>query len=328
MHTLWRESLELPINNEDAFGDIALRVFHYQYEHVPIYREFARLIGYHPNQMQHYTQIPFLPISFFKTHRILDSHFDSAELSFESSGTTGLNTSKHLVTDPDVYLSSFMYTFQKFYGSVTGKIFLCLLPSYLERGHSSLVYMCNELIERSARPESGFFLHNTDQLASRLLHRPKGVQVVLIGVTFALLDFAEKYELDLEDVIVMETGGMKGRHEEWTRAKVHQVLKSRWNVSTIHSEYGMTEMLSQAYAYSDGVFRSPPFLKVLLREQNDPKCILHQGSGLLNVIDLANIHSCSFIATDDLGRLQADGSFQVLGRNDHSALRGCSLLAV
>lgn len=329
MHALWKESLELPAyNNEEAFGDIALRVFRYQYERLPIYREFAQLSGYHPDRIDHYTRIPFFPVSFFKTHQIFDAKFGQIDLYFESSGTTGAETSKHFVANPEIYLTSFLRTFQSFYGAVEGKIFLCLLPSYLERGRSSLVYMCNELIERSGRAESGFFLRDTEALAQILAERPKGVQVILIGVTYALLDFAERHPMDLEDVIVMETGGMKGRREEWTRSKVHQVLKEKWNIAAVHSEYGMTEMLSQAYASADGLFRCPPYLKMVLREQNDPKSISLQGSGLLNIIDLANIHSCSFIATDDLGEINADGSFRVLGRNDHSALRGCSLLAV
>lgn len=326
MHPLWQESLQLPEYNEEAFNKIALAVFRYQYERVPIYRQFVELSGCDVQRVSHFTEIPFLPISFFKTHKVYDVSVEKTSLVFESSGTTGMETSKHFVADPEIYRSSFKQTFNRFYGGIDDVVFLCLLPSYLERQNSSLVYMCENLIKESRRDESGFFLRDIDRLLNILEGRRKSDKVMLIGVTFALLDLAEQYELDLEGVVVMETGGMKGRREEWTRNKVHQLLKQRFHVDQIHSEYGMTEMLSQGYSYSNGIFRTPPYLKIILREQNDPKQVFTQGSGLVNVIDLANIHSCSFIATDDLGVVHPDGSFEILGRSDHSALRGCSLL--
>lgn len=332
MLALWTDSLQIPKDNEHVFNDIALSTFHYQYRNNQIYREFVALSKYSPDDIVHYSQIPFLPISFFKTHLLLTQRVPdtNALLRFESSGTTGTNTSKHYVLDPGIYEESFLRAFKLFYGDPDQYVFYCLLPSYLEREHSSLVYMCRRLIRESAHPDSGFFLNDQPGLAD-LLRRKEGTgrKIFLLGVTFGLLDFAEKYhDLNLGDAIVMETGGMKGRREEWTREQIHDFLQDTWNLPKIHSEYGMTELLSQAYAENSGIYRTPPWMKILVRDINDPKATTTHGSGLINVIDLANIYSCSFIATDDIGKVNMDGSFGVLGRNDHSILRGCSMLAV
>lgn len=332
MLALWTDSLQIPKDNENIFNDIALSTFNYQYRNNQIYREFVTLSKYSPGDIAHYSQIPFLPISFFKTHLLLTEPVPDANalLRFESSGTTGTNTSKHYVLDPRIYEESFLNTFKLFYGDPKQYVFYCLLPSYLEREHSSLVYMCRRLITESAHPDSGFFLNDQQRLADLLRREERaGRKIFLLGVTFGLLDFAEKYDdLNLGDAIVMETGGMKGRREEWTRAQVHDFLRDTWNLPRIHSEYGMTELLSQAYAADSGLYQTPPWMKILVRDINDPKSNTTHGSGLINVIDLANICSCSFIATDDIGKVNMDGSFEVLGRNDHSILRGCSMLAL
>lgn len=330
MLDLWNKTLQLDAENKNNFEAIAIETFQYQYNNNNIYRQFVDISKTQTAAIKSIADIPFLPISFFKTHTVLSAinEKDTPDfLTFESSGTTGSETSKHYVMNPSIYEDSFLTTFEQFYGDPSDYVFACLLPSYLERKNSSLVYMCNTLIQKSQNPESGFFLDNLEALNRLLQQKRADKKLFLIGVTFALLDFAAAYPQDLREAIIMETGGMKGRKEEQTRNEIHTYLKQQFQARNIHSEYGMTELLSQGYSKGNGIFHCPPFMKILIRDVNDPKQIQEQGSGIINVIDLANIHSCSFIATDDLGRVYDDGSFEVMGRIDHSALRGCALMA-
>lgn len=314
------------------FDAQATALFRYQFAKNPVYRDFCRQVearGYPVDRPG--APPPFLPISFFKTHTVVAGSFEPQAV-FESSGTTQTGQSRHLVRDVAVYEASFLEGFRQFYGDPGQYCFLALLPSYLERGHSSLVYMADRLIRESGHPRSGFYLDQFDRLAEVLQQlEAAGQPTILLGVTFALLDFAEAYPLALRHTIVMETGGMKGRKRELTRAEVHGFLKERWGLTEVHAEYGMTELLSQAYSAGDGRFVCPPWMRVVLRAEDDPLALTDaQGrpltEGLINIIDLANIHSCAFIATDDLGRLHPDGSFEVLGRMDNADVRGCSLL--
>jgi hypothetical protein len=314
------------------FGDLACSLFRYQYANNPLYRQYADLLHVAASRVTDVSQIPFLPITFFKTREVKTGVFSPA-LVFESSRTTGSSPSHHVLKDVSLYEKSFRLGFERFYGRPEDYVILGLLPAYLERQHSSLVYMVNDLIARSGHKESGFYLYEHDRLAAMLgaLERQQQ-KTLLIGVTFALLDFAASHPMPLRHTVIMETGGMKGRREEWTREQVHQFLRDNLGVEAVHSEYGMTELLSQAYSSGAGLFRLPPWMKVMLRAETDPLQLLpppeEHGSvrGLINVVDLANVHSCAFIATDDVGRLYADGSFGVLGRIDHSEIRGCSLL--
>jgi hypothetical protein len=289
-------------------------------------------VGVSINKVNSIESIPYLPISFFKTHKVTTTSFKS-EIIFESSGTTGENTSRHLVKSLSLYHKNFLKAFQLFYGNPKDFCILGLLPGYLERENSSLVTMVGELIKKSNHPHSDFYLYNQDKLyqalvCNEIIQQP----TLLIGVTYALLDFAERYKMKLQNTIVMETGGMKGRRKEITREEVHSILKKELNLNTIHSEYGMTELLSQAYSKGNGLFHSPPWMKVLVREYHDPFAVSsapknHKPlNGLINVIDLANIYSCCFIATDDIGKIYKNEEFEVLGRRDSSDLRGCSLL--
>ncbi len=272
--------------------------------------------------------VPFLPISFFKTHRVESTEF-TPETLFESSGTSQTIQSKHYVKSLALYEDAFMNGFIHQYGNPKDHCFLGLLPSYLERSNSSLVYMVQKLMEKSNHTMNGFYLNNFQELSDKLDLLEKEAQpTILIGVTFGLLDFAEQYQLPLKNTIIMETGGMKGRREEMTREQVHQQLKKSFSVETIHSEYGMTELLSQAYSKADGIFHCPPWMKVLVRDEDDPLHVSTVGKGAINIIDLANVYSISFIATDDVGEVFEDGSFRVLGRMDNSDIRGCSLLAL
>lgn len=311
------------------FDSKAIEVFNYQYNNCIVYQDFVNHLKVNPNDVKSVLDIPFLPISFFKTHKIVSKTISDISLVFESSKTTGDTSSKHFVADETIYLEALKSGFEKFYGSPEQYTYLALLPSYLERSNASLVHMVQQLMNCSNKPNNGFYLNNFEELASALHYLDtQNEPVILIGVTFALLDFAEKHSPALKNVIVMETGGMKGRREELTRSEVHCTLKDRFGVNRIHSEYGMTELLSQAYATIDGIFQPADTMSVLLRDMNDPLDIKQEGSGLLNIIDLANLYSCSFIATDDVGRLYADGSFEVLGRADNSALRGCNLMVL
>lgn len=318
--------------NDKNFSDIALEVFRFQYQNNSIYRAYCDVIHAKPENIQSITNIPFLPISFFKTHRITSTQFQP-EVVFESSGTTQTINSKHLVKQLDLYQSSFNKTFELFYGSPNEWCILALLPSYLERKNSSLVLMAEELIKASQHPNSGFYLNEFDQLQHVLQQLEQAKQkTLLIGVTFALLDFAAAFPMHLQHTTIMETGGMKGRREEMTRQEVHAVLSEAFQTDTIHSEYGMTELLSQAYSKGHGIFNCPPWMKILVREEDDPFEITAATektvTGAINVIDLANLYSCSFIATEDAGRLYSDGRFEVLGRLDNTDIRGCSLMAL
>ena len=309
---------------EADFEAAALSIFRYQYQQNEIYRAYTDQLRVKPPEVKELQQIPFLPIQFFKTHRVTCGSFEP-EVLFESSGTTQTVNSQHLVKEVRIYEKSFRLAFEHFYGPVQGYRVIGLLPSYLERKHSSLVYMVKDMIEQSAHPQSGFYLYEHDKLKQVL--QDEQTPTLLIGVTFALLDFADSHQLHLKNTIIMETGGMKGRREEWTRDEVHSFLSTRLGVQTIHSEYGMTELLSQAYSKGGGKFDCPAWMKVLLRDESDPlDASLQRRSGVINVVDLANIFSCSFIATDDIGKLHPGGSFEVLGRLDQSALRGCSLM--
>ena len=313
--------------DDTGFEGLALALFQFQYKHSPLYREYVDLVSVNPDTVNALDQIPFMPIDFFRTHRVATTAFIE-EAVFESSGTTTITTSRHFIRNLSLYRKSFEEGFQRFYGSPSDWCILGLLPAYLERANSSLVFMVNELISQSGHEHSGFYLYEHDKLSNAIQHlNDIGQKTMLIGVTFALLDFATKYPRPLHNTIVMETGGMKGRREEITRAEVHGILKNAWGMGVIHSEYGMTELLSQAYSGGEGIFACPSWMKVLVREEDDPMTIKSMGRGLINVIDLANIYSCSFIATDDIGILHADGRFEVLGRRDHSDLRGCSLMA-
>lgn len=305
----------------------ALALFRYQYKENTLYRAYTDALHIRPEEVHSLLKIPFLPIQFFKSHTVTCGTF-TPELVFESSGTTQTVNSRHLVKEAAIYEQSFLTAFEQFYGPVTDFVVVGLLPSYLERQHSSLVYMVQDMIKRSGHEASGFYLYEHDKLYARLQElEASGQKTLLIGVTFGLLDFAERYSLQLEHTIVMETGGMKGRREEWTRQEVHTYLQERLGCKVIHAEYGMTELLSQAYSYGKGLFTTPPWMKVLVRDENDPFQLSDtNAAGVINVVDLANVYSCAFIATEDIGRLHGDGSFEVMGRLDNSALRGCSLM--
>lgn len=313
------------LRKEDLSGH-ALEVFEFQYRHNPTYQAYVDLLRVDPAAVRAIHQIPFLPISLFKSKLVQTTIFDP-EIIFESSGTTQEMKSRHLVKHISIYQQSFTQAFEKNYGPVDGWCILGLLPSYLEQGHSSLVYMVESLVTKSGHPQSGFYLYEFRRLFEVIQQlEEQGQPTLLIGVTFALLDFAETCQMALRHTLVIETGGMKGRRKELTRPEVHDFLKQKLGVDRIHSEYGMTELLSQAYSKGEGVFLPPPWMQVLVRADDDPSDIRELGGGMINVIDLANIFSCSFIATDDLGRVAGDGSFEVLGRADNSDLRGCNLM--
>ena len=340
--------------SETAFQDLALEIFHFQYQHNPVYRAFTEAIRVNPVLVNAIEKIPFLPISFFKNHEIKSGEF-SSETIFESSGTTGSLPSRHFVKDNRIYSKSFRETFEKNYGPVNEYCIIGLLPSYLERNTSSLVFMVNELKRLSGHPQSGFYLDDFEKLKEVLTELEKKKQkTILLGVTFALLDFAEKFPMPLQSTIIIETGGMKGRRKEMTRIEVHEKLKKAFSKNEIHAEYGMTELLSQAYSKADGIFKCPAWMKVLVRDDGDPldvqslvgdletgvqsldsetRITNHESrittlTGALNIIDLANVYSCSFIATDDVGKIFSDCNFEVLGRIDGSDLRGCSLMVL
>ena len=316
------------IQSDTEFNSRAIELFHKQKDACEIYNQYLRLIRQYEKPIQHWSEIPFLPIEFFKSHRVATGDFEEQAI-FTSSGTTGQTTSKHYVKDLSIYEESFLKGFEYFYGKPEEWTVLALLPSYLERSGSSLVYMTDHLINRSHSEDSGFFLHNHQDLFKVLDRmRDSKQKILLIGVTFALLDFAEKFVLRMPDLVVMETGGMKGRREEMTRDEVHTELKKCFDVNAIHSEYGMTELLSQAYSKGNGIFECPPWMRVAAREVTDPFNVRSFGSGALNVIDLANEDSCAFIATQDLCKIQPDGRFEVMGRYDHAEVRGCNLMVI
>lgn len=307
---------------------LAIRLFHHQWQHNAVYREWCNLMHCDPDNVHHICQIPFLPISFFKTQVVATGQFEP-QIIFTSSGTTQTINSYHLVKDINIYKRSFTTAFQQFYSDIKNLCILGLLPSYLERNGSSLIYMVEELIQRSEHPQSGFYLYDFETLQATLQQLEDAKQpTLLIGVTFALLDFADVCSLPLHYTIVMETGGMKGKKEELTREEIHRKLKQAFHLTAVHSEYGMTELLSQAYSKGNGIYRCPTWMKVLAREEDDPLTVKETGCGVLNIIDLANVDSCAFIATDDAGTIYPDASFEVLGRIDNSDLRGCSLLTL
>jgi phenylacetate-coenzyme A ligase PaaK-like adenylate-forming protein len=317
------------IQSTEDFNKTALQVFKHQFTNNKVYRSFCDLIYVHPSDVNTIEQIPFLPIQFFKTREVLSST-DEIQETFTSSGTTGSTTSKHLVTDLSWYETSYLKGFEYFYGNIEDYVVLALLPNYLERKGSSLIYMVDDLIKLSKHPESGFYLNNLDELAQKLTHLDsQGKKVLLIGVSFALLDLVEQYEFNLSNTIIMETGGMKGRRKELIRNELHAILSNGFGVNEIHSEYGMTELLSQGYSKGNGVFNCPPWMQILTRDTEDALTILPKGkSGGINVIDLANYNSCSFIATQDLGKVYNDNSFEIIGRFDNSDIRGCNLMVL
>lgn len=317
----------ISIHTTKEFHKTAMKVFRFQFQHNEVYQKYCLLLKKSPENVKHLTEIPFLPIDFFKSKDILSS-IDAVQTTFTSSGTTGMITSKHHVTDLAFYEASFRSAFSKFYGNIEDYAVLALLPSYLEREGSSLIYMAKDFIEGSNHPDSGFYLHNYNDLANKLVELDNsGQNVLLIGVTYALLDLIELQKFNLKNTIIMETGGMKGKRKEMIREELHTILADGFGVKKIHSEYGMTELLSQAYSLGDGIFECPPWMDILIRDTEDPLTIIEEGkTGGINIIDLANINSCSFIATQDLGKKYPNFSFEVLGRFDNSDIRGCNLM--
>jgi hypothetical protein len=337
--------------NKETFESLALEIFRFQFHNNIVYKDYTEAIGIDPVSVNSVEQIPFLPIRFFKSHAVQTTSFEPQTI-FESSGTTNSINSRHLLKDLSLYEGSFIQTFKSFYGPIENYCIIGLLPSYIERKNSSLVYMVEKLIQLSEHSQSGFYLNENEKLVivlNELEHQQQ--KTILIGVTFALLDLAEKtspdsYRENLKHTIIMETGGMKGRREEMIRPQVHHILKQAFNTPLIHSEYGMTELLSQAYSKGEGIFYCPPWMKVLVRDDEDPLTVrssafrvgspepetqnseLRTQTGAINIIDLANIYSCSFIATDDAGKVYSNGSFEVLGRIGNSDLRGCSLMVI
>lgn len=317
------------IKNEIEFNKKALEVFKHQFKNNKVYRSFCDLLYIHPSDITKIEDIPFLPIQFFKQRKVVSS-LDKVDELFTSSGTTGSITSKHYVTDINLYKQSYLNGFHHFYGDIEDYTVLALLPNYLERKGSSLVYMVDDLIRKSKQEESGFYLNNLEDLAKKLTqlnHQHK--KVLLIGVSFALLDLIEKHQFRLTNTIIMETGGMKGRRKELIRNELHKLLSIGFGVEKIHSEYGMTELLSQAYSIGNGIFETPPWMKILTRDTEDALTIQSTGNtGGINVIDLANYNSCSFIATQDLGKTHHNNTFEIIGRFDNSDIRGCNLMVL
>jgi phenylacetate-coenzyme A ligase PaaK-like adenylate-forming protein len=317
------------ISSQKQFEKIALKTFRFQYENNLVYREFCDFLKTDVQRVKSLEQIPFLPIQFFKSHKVV-SNENPVQETFTSSGTTGMATSKHLVTDVTLYEESYRKGFSQFYGNIEDYVVLALLPSYLEREGSSLIYMIKDLIQMTNNPESGFYLHNHEELIEKLIRLDSsGQNVILIGVTYALLDLIEKHPFQLQNTIIMETGGMKGKRKEMIREELHEQLCQGFGVTAIHSEYGMTELLSQAYSLGNGVFECPSWIQILVRDTEDALTYVAEGkTGGINVIDLANINSCSFIATQDLGKKNPNNSFEVLGRFDNSDIRGCNLMVI
>ena len=317
----------LPTLNEANFDDIALELFLFQAQNNPIYQSYLKHLAVDPSKITAIDQIPFLPIAFFKSHLIKTGNWEP-EILFSSSGTTGSMTSQHAVIDLSFYLSHSQTLFESNYGTLQSYNLLALLPSYLEREGSSLIAMIDHFIKQSQSDYSGFYLNNQEELLQKIASLKSDKRKTLLwGVSFALLDLAERFEVDLSHCIVMETGGMKGRRKEWVRKELHQFLTTRFNCESIHSEYGMTELLSQAYSKNDGLYEAPKSIKVMIRDINDPFMTLGSGRlGAISIIDLANAHSCAFIETQDLGKLGQNGYFEVLGRMDNSDIRGCNLL--
>ncbi|MEZ2413414.1 acyl transferase [Muriicola sp. E247] len=317
------------IKNKQEFDATAISVFQYQYLNNPVYREFCRHVGKDPGVINTPSDIPFLPIEFFRKKQ-LSCSFARPEIVFTSSGTTSSLPSTHLITDLNLYKQSFRKGFELFYGDPKDYCILALLPSYLERSGSSLVYMVQDLIKLGSHPQSGFYLKNLPTLANHLRKLDdESTKTLLIGVSFALLDLAEQHPMELKNTIIMETGGMKGQRKELIREDLHRHIRQAFGLKSVHSEYGMTELLSQAYSKGEGVFYSPPWMEVFIRDTEDPLSLMEAGrTGGVNIIDLANLYSCSFIATQDLGRLCPGGGFEILGRFDNADIRGCNLMVL
>ncbi|MEN8818224.1 MAG: acyl transferase [Polaribacter sp.] len=317
------------IQTPEDFRQVALTVFKHQFKNNKVYRSFCDLLYVHPSDVSALEEIPFLPIQFFKSKKVLSS-LEEIKETFISSGTTGTQTSKHFVTDINLYRESYRKGFAHFYGNLEDYVVLALLPNYLERKGSSLVYMVEDFIQKTNNPESGFYLDNIEELVKKLIILDKkGQKTLLIGVSFALLDLVEMQQFNLKNTLIMETGGMKGRRKELVREELHQLLQDGFGVTEIHSEYGMTELLSQGYSNGNGIFETPPWMKVLTRDTEDALTIQKAGkTGGINVIDLANYNSCSFIATQDLGKVHKKGTFEIIGRFDNSDIRGCNLMVL
>ena len=321
---------------DQEFNDYAVELFRFQYENNEVYRTFCDGIHTPVEEVSTIDKIPFLPISFFKTHQIKTTSFIEEKI-FTSSGTTGMDFSQHFIKDLALYQQAFIASFNHFYGDFSSFTFLALLPNYLERNNSSLIYMMDHFIAHSSHSDSGYYLYNHDDLYKKLIDlKAKGQKTILFGVTYALLDFIEKYQLDFPELIVFETGGMKGRRKELVKEELHQILQKGFGVKTIHSEYGMCELLSQAYSAGKNLFYTPPWIKMVIRDEKEPIPIektqkaplAPPKTGVINIIDFANIYSCSFIATEDLGRVHEDGSIEILGRLDSAQIRGCNLLVI
>lgn len=313
--------------NTTTFDELSLEIFRFQYDQNTLYRTFINTLGKRLEDIVKVDDIPFLPIEFFKTENVKTGEWNT-ETVFESSGTSQQVTSKHQVFNEEFYLRNSLNAFQAIYGGISDFAILALLPSYLERGNSGLISMVNHFIDKTDTADSGFFLNEFDELSAMLLSlKERGQKTILWGVTFALLDFAAEFQVNFPELIIMETGGMKGRREEMIRSDVHDVLKKAFHVKNIHSEYGMTELFSQGYSFGEGVFKPAHTMKVLVRDLNDPLDYPYHGkTGGLNIIDLANVNTCSFIETKDMGIVNKDGSFEVKGRIDNAEIRGCNLM--
>jgi phenylacetate-coenzyme A ligase PaaK-like adenylate-forming protein len=317
------------IDSKKEFDKISLKLFRFQYDNNEVYKQFCDFLNKDKTNVKKIEDIPFLPIQFFKSHEILSSK-EVIQATFTSSGTTGMITSKHLVTNVSLYENSYRNAFSQFYGNIEDYVILALLPSYLEREGSSLIHMVDDLIKQTNNPDSGFYLHNHEELIEKLITLDnKGQNVILIGVTYALLDLVEKQKFNLKNTIIMETGGMKGKRKEMIREELHEQLCDGFGVNAIHSEYGMTELLSQAYSLGNGIFECPNWMQILVRDTEDALTYIESGkTGGINVIDLANINSCAFIATQDLGKKYKNNTFEILGRFDNSDIRGCNLMVL
>ena len=316
------------IQSSEQFVETALEIFHFQIDKCEVYRAYIYHLGIDFQKVNSIEEIPFLPIGFFKSHMVKSGNFKE-EKTFLSSGTTGLSRSNHFVKDLSLYKKSFQKSFEIFYGPISDYCILALLPSYPEQERSSLIFMVDDMIKQCKHPDSGFFMNNHGELADKLTKPEKpGQKTLLIGVSFALLDFADKHCIELRNTIIMETGGMKGRRKEMVREELHDILSKQFSTNNIHSEYSMTELLSQAYSSGKGIFKLPPWMKILIRDTYDPfKYLSNNKSGGINIIDLANIYTCSFIETNDIGKIFNDGSFSILGRFDNTDIRGCNLVA-
>ena len=325
MQTFESNSEDLYPSNEESFEKIALNLFHRQAESNPVYKAYLTALGVERSAIQRIGDIPFLPVTFFKTHQVITGDWKPESI-FTSSGTTGQEVSRHLIPSVSFYLRHSQKIFEETFGPLTEWHVLCLLPSYLERTGSSLVKMADHFIKESKSPFSGFYLNNLDRLANQLLELKGKGKVLLLGVSFALVDLAEQFELDLSHCTVMETGGMKGRRLEIIREELHEILRKNLNISVVYSEYGMTELLSQAYSTGEGIYRCPASMALVIKEINDPFGTDYHTSGRINIVDLANVHSCAFIETQDLGRIRQNRHFEVLGRLDNSDVRGCNLM--